>query len=157
MKDHSAVVRAHAAHAIGHLGPAALPVIAELAPLVADADATVRRTAIRTWARIHPAPAVSIPLLEKVLKEADPTVRAEALEIMAEIGKPAVPALIQALGHEKTVYWACLVLGEIGPDAAEGAPALAEALASVLGRKCAARRRWPWGRSVRRRQGPRRR
>ena len=123
------MVRAHAAHAIGHLGPAALPVIAELAPLVADADATVRRTAIRTWARIHPAPAVSIPLLEKVLKEADPTVRAEALEIMAEIGKPAVPALIQALGHEKTVYWACLVLGEIGPDAAEGAPALAEALA----------------------------
>jgi HEAT repeat protein len=129
LKDHSAVVRAHAAHALGHLGPAARPVIAGLAPLIVDSDATVRRTAIRTWARIHPSPDVSIPLLENVLKDADPTVRGEVLEILAEIGKPAVPALIQALGQEKTVYWACLVLGEIGPDAADAASALADVLA----------------------------
>ncbi len=31
------------------------------------------------------------------------------------------------------MYWACLVLGEIGPDAAEAAPALADVLASDAG------------------------
>ena len=133
LKDASAAVRAHAAHALGHLGPAARPVIAALAPLVVDSDARVRRTAVRTWARIHPDPEVSVPLLEKVLEDADPTVRAEALEILAETGKPAVPALVQGVRHEKTVYWACLVLGEIGPDAAEAAPALADVLASDAG------------------------
>jgi HEAT repeat protein len=131
LKDTSAAVRAHAAHATGHLGPAARPLIARLAPLLVDTDATVRRTAIRSWARIRPDPEVSIPLLAKVLKEADPTVRTEALDILAEIGKPAVPMLKKALQHEATAYWACLVLGEIGPDAAEAVPALADVLADA--------------------------
>ena len=66
--------------------------------------------------------------MANVLQGADPAVRTEALELLAEIGKPAVPALIEALQHEKSTYWACLALFEIGPSAAEAGPALAKTL-----------------------------
>ena len=66
-------------------------------------------------------PAVSVPLLVNVLKDADPSIRNEAMEILVEIGKPAVPTLSRLLSGEKAVYWCCIVLGEIGPDAAEAA------------------------------------
>ncbi len=69
-----------------------------------------------------------MPLLSKVLKDADPAVRTGALEILAVIGKPAVPALIDALKQEKVAYWACLALAEIGPPAAPAAPRLTEVL-----------------------------
>ncbi len=47
---------------------------------------------------------------------------------LATIGKPAVPALIDALKEKKVAYWACLALAEIGPPAAPAAPALADVL-----------------------------
>ncbi len=78
--------------------------------------------------RIQPGPDVSLPLISKAFQNADPALRAQALEILAEIGKPAVPSLVQMLKHEEASYWACLVLGEIGPDAAEATPALADRL-----------------------------
>ena len=61
LKNASTVVRAHAAHAMGHLGVAARPAVESLAPLLADPDPRVRRMAIRAWARIRPDPAVSVP------------------------------------------------------------------------------------------------
>jgi HEAT repeat protein len=84
--------------------------------------------AIRAWARIRPDPAVSVPLLSNVLKDADPTIRTEAMAILAEIGKPAVPTLVRLLNREKSAYWCCIVLGEMGADAADAAPALVEVL-----------------------------
>lgn len=130
LKDKLPLVRAHAASALGHFGPAARPAIEALAPLVTDSDARVRRMAIRALARIRPGPEVSVPLLVKAMKDTDPAVRTHVLTILAEIGKPAVPALVKALKNEKSSYWACLVLAEIGPDAADAAPGLAELLAS---------------------------
>jgi HEAT repeat protein len=128
LKDASATVRAHAAHAMGHLGPGARPAIEALAPLVVDADKNVQRMAIRAWARIRPGPEVSVPLFSKLMADVDPATRAGALNALAEVGKPAVPALVQSLKDEKATYWVCLILGEIGPDAAEAVPALVEVL-----------------------------
>jgi HEAT repeat protein len=128
LKDSSAMVRAHAAHALGRLGPAARPAVEALAPLLADPEAKVRRSAVRAWLRIGPDPQVATTLLAKVLKDADPAVRTGALEILAVIGKPAVPALIKALKQEQVAYWACLALAEIGPPAASAAPCLADVL-----------------------------
>ena len=71
---------------------------------------------------------MTVPLLTKVLHDADPAVRTGALEILVEIGKPAVPALVATLEEQRATYWACLALSEIGPDAAEAVPALADVL-----------------------------
>ena len=128
LKNRSAVVRAHAAHAMGHMGAGARPVVEALAPLLADPDPRVRRMAVRAWGRIRPNPAVSVPLLSNVLRDADPTIRTEALNILADIGKPAVPTLTRLLGRDDVVYYCCMALGEIGADAAAAAPALVEVL-----------------------------
>ena len=50
------------------------------------------------------------------------------LHAIAEAGEAAVPGLIEALKNDKTTYWACIVLREIGPAAKDAAPALAEKL-----------------------------
>jgi HEAT repeat protein len=122
--DDSALVRAHAAHALGQIGSAAKPAAEALAKLVFDKEASVRREAIKAYRSIRPGPEISIPLFTKLLEEADPPVRIQVMRAMAEEGKRVVPALIEALGNEKAAYWACLVLSDIGPDAAEAVPAL---------------------------------
>ncbi len=132
LRDDSPMVRAHAAHALGRFGPSARPAIEALAPLIVDPDARVRRMALRAWARIRPGPEVSIPLLAKVLEKADPAARTHALAILAEFGKPVVPALVKALENNKVAYWACLVLADIGPDAAEATPALTELIQTAV-------------------------
>jgi HEAT repeat protein len=128
LKNRSAAVRAHAAHALGHMGAGARPAAGALAPLLTDPDTSVRRLAVRAWGRIRPAPAVSVPLLSNVLKDPDPAIRTEALNILADIGKPAVPTLIRLLHRDDVTYWCCVALSEIGPDAADAAPALVEVL-----------------------------
>jgi len=62
--------------------------------------------------------------MKKLLKDADPAVRLRAMGALAEFGKPAVPFLIEALGDPDACQWACLILSEIGPDAADAVPAL---------------------------------
>ena len=55
LKSKSAVVRAHAAHALGVLGPAAKPAVESLAALVTDPDHAVRRRWSGRWRASGPA------------------------------------------------------------------------------------------------------
>jgi HEAT repeat protein len=127
-KDRSPRVRVRAAAALGELGPAARPAAARLAPLLVDENIHVRRMAIRTLRRIHPDPSLAVPLLVEAIGDADMAVRLTAMDGLAEVGKAAVPALSTALTDDKAAYNVCLALGEIGGDAAEAVPALAERL-----------------------------
>jgi HEAT repeat protein len=126
--DDSALVRGHAAHALGEIGSAAKPAAEALAKLLfdKDQDLATRREALEAYRKIAPGPEVSMPLFSKLLEEADDEVRVWVMHALAEEGKAAVPPLIRALKHEKLAYWACLVLAEIGPDAQEAVPALVE-------------------------------
>jgi HEAT repeat protein len=128
LKDGSAKVRAHAVWALGAIGAAAKPAVAAMAELAKDPDETVRRQVARAVMAIHPGPQVTIPLAIKLLEDPDPAVRVRILHAIAEAGAPAVPALIEALKNDKAAYWACIVLREIGPDAKDAVPALAEKL-----------------------------
>jgi HEAT repeat protein len=122
--DGSATIRAHAARALGEIGPAAKSAAEPLAKLIFEKEAVVRREAVKAFRSIRPGPDVSIPLFTKLLEDAEPAVRTLVMAAMAEEGKAVVPALIQALGKEKSAHWACLVLSDIGPDAHEAVPAL---------------------------------
>src|SRR5687767_9245605 len=67
------------------------------------------------------------------LKNGDRGARREAAYQIHQLGKeakPAVPALIKALGDSEQQVWfhAVMTLAELGPDAAEAIPALLEFL-----------------------------
>ncbi|MGA2059913.1 MAG: HEAT repeat domain-containing protein [Thermoguttaceae bacterium] len=128
LKDKSAPVRAHAARALGEIGAPAKSAAAGLASLLKDPDETVRRQTVEALRAIRPGPQVMLPLLSKLLEDSDPGVQMRILQAIAEAGPAAVPGLIQALKNDKTTYWACIVLREIGPAAKDAAPALAEKL-----------------------------
>jgi HEAT repeat protein len=128
LKDKSAAVRAHAARSLGEIGAPSKSAAAELASLLQDPDETVRRQTVQALRAIRPGPQVMLPLLTKLLEDSDPGVQMRILNAIAEAGPAAVPGLIEALKNDKTAYWACIVLRDIGPAAKDAAPALAEKL-----------------------------
>ncbi len=124
----SAQVRAHAAHSLGEIGPAARPAVESLAQLLKDPDATVRRQVVQAIGGIRPGPKVMVPLCIKLLKDSDAGVRLRVMSAIADAGARAVPGLIVALDNEKAAYWACLILRDIGPAAKDAVPALTKKL-----------------------------
>lgn len=128
LKDEDALVRAHSAHALGNIGAVNDAVVPELAHTLADADPNVRRSAIRAIQKIKPGPDVMLPLVSKLLEDDNPSVVLHALQSMAEAGDRALPVIIGALDNQKSRYWACVVLAELGPAAKSAAPALAKVL-----------------------------
>lgn len=122
--DEKPLVRAQAAYALGHMGDAAKPSVTEIVKVVMDEDPLVRRAALRALDRLKPDREITIPLFAKMLEEAPPEVVVAVLHSMAEMGKDALPAISDALDRKASRYWACLVAGEIGPDAAPLVPKL---------------------------------
>jgi HEAT repeat protein len=68
--------------------------------------------------------------LIKALESAEPAMAAAAVQTFAEQGAAVVPRLIEGLKHKESQYWACMILGQIGPAAKAAVPALTELLAS---------------------------
>jgi HEAT repeat protein len=128
LKDKSAKVRAHAALALGSIGPVAKDSVTALAELLKDPDATVRLTAVRAVRAIHPGSKVMIPICVKLLEDPDPAIRVRILSALADSGVDAVPGLIKGLKDDKFAFWALIVLREIGPAAKDAIPAITEKL-----------------------------
>jgi len=121
-------VRAYAAFALGRMGKAAAPAADALLKAAFDAEPLVRRAAGRAVRAIDLPQEKTLPVILKILEESDPSVIMPALRTLAEQGKEVVPRLRSALKHDRACYWACIVLAEIGPDAAEAVPDLQEVL-----------------------------
>lgn len=130
LKDASPSVRAQAAYKLGELGDAARPAMESLVALVADTDPHVRAVAAHAVLKIRPGPEVTRPIAKKLLAESDDAARMRFLHALADLGKEVVPGLIDALKDDELAKYACVVLAEIGPEAAEAGPALAERLRS---------------------------
>ena len=128
LKSDAADVQAHAAEALGAIGDAAKPAAEALAALVRDDDEFVRKEALEALESIRPGPAVMLPILAELLQDPNPVVRARVMGALADLGDKATDLLIKALDDDKTAYWACLILAEIGPDAADAVPALTRLL-----------------------------
>lgn len=128
LKDKDPSVRAHCAMALGHIGKAAMPVIDDLVTLLADPDIHTRRAAIRAVRMIKPGPEKVVPLMLKALGDKERPVVLMALHTLAEVGEPVVAPMIEALKDDRTDYWACIVLSEIGPAAKAAVPQLIKTL-----------------------------
>ncbi len=128
LKSDNAEVQAHAAAALGAIGHDAKPAAKALASAIRDGDEMVRREAIEALQKIRPGPAVMLPILGELLKDGSPVVRTRIMAALAEHGSRAMRLLVPALENEKTAYFACLVISEIGPDAKKAVPALVKLL-----------------------------
>ena len=128
LEDENPQTRAQAAKALGRIGDAAKPAAKALARAIADKDASVRRSAIGALRRIKPGEDMVVPLMIEALASTDDATRLSAVRSLAEFGEAIVPTMIKGMSDDRTVYWACLVLGEVGPKAKDAVPALATAL-----------------------------
>jgi HEAT repeat protein len=124
----SSKVQAYAAYALGQIGEAAEPATEALLDCVFREDLMVRRAALKAIRAIDPPKEKTRPVLLKLLKEGEATLVASVLRSLAEEGEAVVPRLCGALDDDELCYWACIVLGEIGPAASEALPQLTELL-----------------------------
>ena len=122
--DANSEVRQAAADALSKFGPAAVPPLIDA--LKAD-SASTRSEAARALGTIGSDARDAIPALKALFLASD-KVGNSAGEALAKIGKPAVPALSEALKHDNAAVRAQAVrlLGKIGADAV---PTLVDALA----------------------------
>ncbi|GAB6166664.1 hypothetical protein JCM19992_26640 [Thermostilla marina] len=127
-KNDSPVIRAHALHALGKIGDTSEVVTKAVLRGLGDDDPVVRRAAVAALDMLDVEDETVWPLLIARLEDADPGVRLRTIATIAEHGAAAVPALTKALDDEDTAYWACLILAEIGPDAAPATAKLIDLL-----------------------------
>ncbi|REK19026.1 MAG: hypothetical protein DWQ37_02365 [Planctomycetota bacterium] len=128
LQSDSPRVRAYALRALGEIGPEAKGAADSVIPLFSDPDPLVRRQVIEALKGIRPGPKVAVPLFVKLMQDSDPGVRLRVMSAVADAGGNAVPALVEALKNPDATYWACLILRDIGPEAAPAVPALKAAL-----------------------------
>lgn len=128
LTDDSPAIRARAAHAMGAIGAAAKPAAEALATMLKDPDDMARRQAVQALIAIRPGRETMLPLFVRLMEDPDHGVRVRVMHAIADGGPAVVPGMIQALENEKTAYYACLILRDIGPDARDAAPALAKTL-----------------------------
>ena len=118
LKDKDPKVRGYAAFALGRIGKPALPAADALIANAFDEEPLVRRATLRALQAIDPPQEKTLPVVIKILEQGDMSVIIPALRSLAAEGKEAVPRLRKALKHKEAQYWACVVLADIGPDAA---------------------------------------
>ncbi len=128
LKSESPLTRAYAARALGTIGAPAKPATESLLALLGDSDPIVRRQALAAIAAIRPGPKVTVPLFVRLMQDSDPGIRLRVMQAIADAKGAAIPALIEALNNKQAAYWACLILRDIGTDAAPAVPALIEKL-----------------------------
>lgn len=102
-------LRRSAAFALGNIRDAR--VIEPLTKAVRDADPEVRRWAMLGLGRN--ADPASIPVLVNCLRETGRAERRAAAEALALVGRPAIPALVGALGHYN-IEAGCAAAGVLG-------------------------------------------
>ncbi len=117
MEDPDPTVRMRALHALGQAGKEAVPFLTE-----ALKDEKAAYWACIALNRIGPEAEDAVPALSKLLQDKNPQIRREALLALAEIGKPAAPAIpqiVQAIADNIDRTTAIYALGRIGITSAD--------------------------------------
>jgi HEAT repeat protein len=135
LKDPEAEVRIKVLGALKKMGKDALPAVSVILKQLSNTDPEIRRHAAQALAVIDTTNDTGIRIIMKELNirhtaEGFDSHHNPAVPALVEIGRPAVPALAQALkAQDKNVRRnASLILKDIGLQAKDALPALIEAL-----------------------------
>jgi HEAT repeat protein len=119
---------AHAAEALGKIGPPSAAALPELRALVTDEDASVRLKAVEALLNVSRDTSALRPLMTALGDPAAHVRRAaaSALGTLGTLAEPAAGALTRALSDSSAAVRAAaaLALGQIGPAAGASRPAL---------------------------------
>ncbi len=126
--DESTLVRANAAGALGRIGSSTPETIQVLTKTATDPAERVAASSLRALNQLNVDAEKVIPLLVKLLADPRPNVASAATNSLADIGKPAVPALSKAVLDKRSRYWAVLALSDMGAAAKPATGVLADAL-----------------------------
>lgn len=118
--------RAQVAHTLGKLGKGDISVARALIKVSTDDNPVVRATVLKALLNLEVSRDITLPIWLKLLQSNDHESIMHLIHSMADLGAQSVPALRDALQHPQAAYWACLVVSEIGADAAELVPELIE-------------------------------
>ncbi|QDU18378.1 HEAT repeat domain-containing protein [Urbifossiella limnaea] len=126
LKDPYARVRRRAARALGDFGTHALAALPALVNCLRDPDPSVRRDAAGTSGRLGPAAQAAAPGLVTMLGEPETRTRVVAAASLRKVGRPALGAVVQGLGHiDPELRGRCAtLLGQMAPDDPQVAAAL---------------------------------
>lgn len=128
LSDPDPLVRATAVRAIGELAPDVPGAVPALVNLFPDIEA------IRAVAKFGPAGGEAVPALAALLTNENSTVRWQAIRTLGKIHEPSLPTLPDLMrltlsDRDPLVReHAAEAIGDIGPAAAAGVPALVKAL-----------------------------
>jgi HEAT repeat protein len=128
LRDSDVIVQYHAAIALGRVGDKSDETVQALVGAATSKEERVARAAIASLRELEPGREHVLKALGAVLKSDNDAVVLHAMEAIVEHGKQAVPLLNDALKNPETAFLACTAIEQIGPDAAETVPALAELL-----------------------------
>jgi len=128
LTDKSPLVRAHAARALGRLGPTAAPAVKDLQALLQDKSDLARRAALWSLGEIGPDAKAAVDDIDALWDDPVGSVTIQAAESLARLGPAALPKLIARLAKPKFTFLAASGLREQGPAAEEAVPALVKAL-----------------------------
>jgi HEAT repeat protein len=128
LEHDSAGVRADAADAIGHLGHAASSACTDLCARLKDDSVIVRSSAAAALGRVSTGDTTTTEHLLDAFNDDHGSVTACAANALAEIGAPAVPALVSLLKSNEYRGLAIAVLGEMDNQAETAVPELVELL-----------------------------
>lgn len=126
--DQDPQVRAYAAFALGSIGQAAAPAVGKLLELTREAEGPVRLAAWRALRQVQPPVEQVLPAFLAAMKGGDTAALTPALQILAAAGPAAVPHLQTLLKDKQAAYWACVVLADLGSQAAPAVPDLTTVL-----------------------------
>lgn len=131
LNDQDPAVRFFAARALGEVGERNDTVIKELIRTVGDPDPQIRLAAVEAMRELISDPAELVPLAAEMLDQEDQILASRALETIVMRGDKAIPFLIEALKNERSAYWACLAIEELGEVASPTAAQLKELLSTT--------------------------
>ncbi len=126
LKDSDAKVRASAAETFARFAYGTNEAIPLLRAALKDPDPLVRRHAAEGLEKITPQEAQALPTLIEAMKEVHGAKGSRAAAALVQIGAPAVPGLIQLLGHENVNVRirAAQTLYQLGTEGVEATQAL---------------------------------